>query len=165
MLNNPGFVTSYSIFFFFFSHSHYANQFDRSSSSNAKLNEIVGFKPTCSPELESRISTTGIGYMANTNHVSELNVKVATVWPKLVGNASLFLIATKPIKKDEEVFSPYNNTESKLAAIRGFWCRDRDRCTKDGCLACVIDEDEFSDVHRRSPNTAPLIIATSYDPR
>lgn len=79
----------------------------------------VGFKSTCPDQLKQRIMTSGIGYMANTSRRGDLNIKIRAVYPSEVGTATIFFIATKLIQRGNEIFSPYNNVESRqLLLIR-----------------------------------------------
>ena len=105
-----------------FNRRHETTQEKRSDVNNVRYHqfESVPLLPHCPPELQKSIREGGIGYMANTQeNRDKLNVKVVTIHPKRVGNASIFLIASKPIKAGEEIFSPYNNAEAKLAALLG----------------------------------------------
>jgi hypothetical protein len=55
----------------------------------------------------------GVGYMTNTGPRATHNVRITTVETRKDGTLapSLFLVASKDIAKDEEIFSPYNNSD------------------------------------------------------
>jgi hypothetical protein len=73
----------------------------------------IGLKSDCPEELKFKILTSGAGYMANTNRRKDLNIKVRAICPSELGIASIFFIATKSINRGDEIFSPYNNVESR----------------------------------------------------
>jgi hypothetical protein len=71
------------------------------------------------PEIERLIMKSGCGYMANTCAREHLNVRIVHVDVRKdhVGPPALFMIATKDIPANTEIFSPYNNTDPLTGKI------------------------------------------------
>ena len=64
-------------------------------------------------DIGRTVTSNGVGFMANTGARSELNVRVEEIRTRkdgLVPNQTLY-IATRPIRKHEEIFVSYNNSE------------------------------------------------------
>jgi transposase-like protein len=72
--------------------------------------EVTG----CERDVWERIQQEGVGYMANTDEKSKLNVKVKSLKPTNSGvyPEILTYVATRDIKQYEEILAPYNNNES-----------------------------------------------------
>lgn len=85
--------------------------FDRSDLS--WQSNQVNLRQDCAIELKDEILRSGVGYMANTGPRGQLNVKVESVLPNELDDPVMFFVATKYIKCGEEIFSPYNNNESR----------------------------------------------------
>ena len=74
---------------------------------------------TCA-DVTSCVSVGGLGYMANTGTRKEINVRVVEVNPRKDGLLpnEVFYVATRAIRRGEEILAPYNNNESKKKAMR-----------------------------------------------
>jgi len=64
-------------------------------------------------DILSCVLDGGVGYMTNTGPKSVHNVKIVEVDQRKdrIGSAVLFLVATRDIQPNEEIFSPYNNLD------------------------------------------------------
>jgi hypothetical protein len=69
--------------------------------------------------VPAMLTSAGVGYLVNSSRVkADFNAGVESVTPRKtgVGLGWLFLVATKPIAKHDEIVCPYHNSDQAVAA-------------------------------------------------
>jgi hypothetical protein len=74
-----------------------------------------------SKEISRVVESDGLGYMANTGRRHELNVKCIEIAPRkdIPLPNEVFYVATKPIRRGDEILAAYNNVETRRKQLIG----------------------------------------------